>query len=58
MRRAAGDPLTIRAATLAAAAAAAGLALERGMAVEVNGEPAGDDPGYPLADGDSLVFGI
>jgi molybdenum cofactor guanylyltransferase len=45
VRRPGHDPLGVRAATLGAAAAAAGMALDAGV-----------DPDYPLVDGDAVTF--
>jgi molybdopterin-guanine dinucleotide biosynthesis protein A len=48
-------PVAIRAATLAAAASAAGLALAGSVPATINGEPA-DDPQEPLVTGDIVVL--
>jgi molybdenum cofactor guanylyltransferase len=50
------DPLSVHAATLGAAAAAAGVELDRHVPVALNGEEIAADPRYPLAAGDSVVF--
>lgn len=46
-----------RAATLAQAAAAVGVALEPGIAASVNGRASGEDPQTPLVEGDVVVLG-
>jgi molybdenum cofactor guanylyltransferase len=52
-----GDhPLAVRAATLGAAAAAAGVQLDRRVVPALNGEQIGPDPYYPLAAGDAVAF--
>jgi molybdenum cofactor guanylyltransferase len=49
-------PLPVRAATLGAAAAAAGVDLDRHMMPALNGDPIVPDPRYPLAAGDVVAF--
>lgn len=49
-------PRTGRAATLGAAAALAGLALDRHVVAAVNGEQVTRDPLMPLVTGDSVAF--
>jgi molybdopterin-guanine dinucleotide biosynthesis protein A len=51
------DPLPVRAATLGAAAAAAGVELDRHVVPLLNGEEIARDPWYPLAAGDAVAFG-
>ena len=51
-----GDPIALRAATLAAAAAAAGIALDRHVAAMVNGNQVSRDPELPLVSGDAVEF--
>jgi molybdopterin-guanine dinucleotide biosynthesis protein A len=46
----------VRAATLAAAAAAVGLVLDRHLLAAVNGDQAVRDGELPLADGDVVAF--
>ena len=46
----------MRAATLGAAAAAAGVYLDRHVIVALNGDRIGHDPRYPLAPGDAVAF--
>ncbi|HEX4091140.1 MAG TPA: molybdenum cofactor guanylyltransferase [Trebonia sp.] len=46
----------VRAATVQAAAAAVGLTLGRDVTVALNGRPAGQDGGLPLATGDAVAF--
>jgi molybdopterin-guanine dinucleotide biosynthesis protein A len=50
------EPLAVRAATLAAAAAAAGLALDRHVVAALNGDQISRDPELPLAAGDAVAF--
>lgn len=50
------DPLAVRAATLEAAAAAAGVALGGDVATALNGDRVAADPELPLAGGDELTF--
>jgi molybdenum cofactor guanylyltransferase len=50
------DPLPVRAATLGAAAAAAGVELDRHVVPALNGDQITRDPRYPLASGDALTF--
>jgi molybdenum cofactor guanylyltransferase len=50
------EPLELRAATLAAAAAAAGVRLDRHVVAAVNGEQITRDPELPLAAGDTVAF--
>jgi molybdenum cofactor guanylyltransferase len=50
------DPLPVRAATLGAAAAAAGVELEGHVVPVLNGEEIARDPCYPLAGGDAVAF--
>jgi len=50
------QPLTLRAATLAAAAAAAGVPLDRHVVAALNGEQITRDPQLPLAAGDTVAF--
>jgi len=54
--QAAGPPRAIRAATLAAAAAAAGVMLGPQLAAVLDGHGAIDDPQEPLVAGDELTF--
>jgi molybdenum cofactor guanylyltransferase len=49
-------PLPVRATTLAAAATAAGVDLDAAVVAELNGDPIGADPAYPLAAGDAVAF--
>jgi molybdenum cofactor guanylyltransferase len=51
-----GDPIALRAATLAAAAAAAGVPLDRHVAAMVNGNQVSRDPELPLVSGDAVEF--
>jgi molybdenum cofactor guanylyltransferase len=51
------DPLPVRAATLGAAAAAAGVELDLHVVPVLNGEEIARDPCYPLAAGDAVAFG-
>jgi molybdenum cofactor guanylyltransferase len=51
-----GHPLALRAATLGAAAAAAGIALDRKVSPTVNGEQVSRDPELPLVSGDAVTF--
>jgi molybdopterin-guanine dinucleotide biosynthesis protein A len=50
------EPLPVRAATLGAAAAAAGVKLDRHVVAALNGDQISRDPGYPLATGDAVAF--
>jgi molybdopterin-guanine dinucleotide biosynthesis protein A len=50
------EPLALRAATLAAAAAAAGVPLDRHVVAALNGEQISRDPELPLASGDTVAF--
>jgi molybdenum cofactor guanylyltransferase len=50
------EPLALRAATLAAAAAAAGVALDRHVVAALNGDQISRDPELPLAAGDTVAF--
>lgn len=50
------EPLALRAATLAAAAAAAGVSLDRHVVAALNGEQITRDPEFPLAAGDTVAF--
>jgi molybdenum cofactor guanylyltransferase len=50
------DPLTVRAATLGAAAAAAGVELSEHVVAAVNGDQMSRDPEVPLAAGDAVAF--
>jgi molybdenum cofactor guanylyltransferase len=50
------EPLPVRAATLGAAAAAAGVALDRHVVAALNGDQISRDPEYPLAAGDAVAF--
>jgi molybdopterin-guanine dinucleotide biosynthesis protein A len=50
------QPLPVRAATLGAAAAAAGVDLDRHVVAALNGDQISRDPGYPLATGDAVAF--
>ena len=50
------EPLALRAATLAAAAAAAGVPLDRHVVAAVNGDQISRDPELPLAAGDAVAF--
>jgi molybdenum cofactor guanylyltransferase len=49
-------PVPVRAATLGAAAAAAGIELNRHVVAALNGDQISRDPGYPLAGGDTVAF--
>lgn len=49
-------PVTVRAATLAAAAEAAGLALDRHVVAALNGDRMSRDPELPLVTGDEVAF--
>jgi molybdopterin-guanine dinucleotide biosynthesis protein A len=49
-------PLTLNAATLAAAAAAAGVALDEHVVAALNGDQISRDPELPLAAGDTIAF--
>jgi molybdenum cofactor guanylyltransferase len=50
------QPLDLRAATLAAAAAGAGVPLDRHVVAALNGEQISRDPELPLAAGDTVAF--
>jgi molybdenum cofactor guanylyltransferase len=50
------QPVPVRAATLGAAAAAAGVELDRHVVAALNGDQISRDPGYPLAAGDAVAF--
>jgi molybdenum cofactor guanylyltransferase len=50
------EPIAIRAATLSAAAAAAGVALDRHVVAAVNGDQITRHPELPLAGGDEIAF--
>ena len=50
------QPLPVRAATLGAAAAAAGVELDGHVVAALNGDQISRDPGYPLASGDAVAF--
>jgi molybdenum cofactor guanylyltransferase len=50
------EPLEVRAATLAAAAAAAAVPLDRHVVAALNGEQISRDPELPLATGDTVAF--
>lgn len=50
------EPLSVRAATLEAAASAAGLALDRHVVAALNGDQISRDPELPLASGDAVAF--
>jgi molybdopterin-guanine dinucleotide biosynthesis protein A len=50
------EPFTVRAATLEAAAAAAGVALDRHVVAALNGDQITRDPELPLAGGDEVAF--
>jgi molybdopterin-guanine dinucleotide biosynthesis protein A len=50
------SPLAARAATLAGAAAAAGIALDRHVVAALNGDQISRDPQLPLAAGDAVSF--
>jgi molybdenum cofactor guanylyltransferase len=50
------EPLALRAATLAAAAAAAGVPLDRHVVAALNGDQISRDPELPLAAGDAVAF--
>jgi molybdenum cofactor guanylyltransferase len=56
VRRSGEDPLPVRAATLGAAAAAAGMELDSHVEPALNGEEVARDPRVPLAAGDSVAF--
>lgn len=51
-----GMLVAARAATLAGAAAAAGVRLGGGVVSSLNGEPCGEDPELPLVSGDAVAF--
>jgi molybdenum cofactor guanylyltransferase len=50
------EPLAVRAATLEAAATAAGLELDRHVVAALNGDQISRDPELPLAAGDAVAF--
>jgi molybdenum cofactor guanylyltransferase len=50
------EPITIRAATLEAAARAAGVALDQHVVAALNGDQITRDPELPLAGGDEIAF--
>jgi molybdopterin-guanine dinucleotide biosynthesis protein A len=50
------EPLAVRAATLAGAAGAAGVPLDRHVVAALNGEQITRDPEFPLAAGDTVAF--
>jgi molybdopterin-guanine dinucleotide biosynthesis protein A len=50
------EPLAVRAATLEAAASAAGLALDRHVVAALNGDQITRNPELPLAGGDEIAF--
>jgi molybdopterin-guanine dinucleotide biosynthesis protein A len=50
------EPLAVRAATLEAAAAAAGVELDRHVVAALNGDQISRDPELPLATGDAVAF--
>jgi molybdenum cofactor guanylyltransferase len=50
------EPLAVRAATLEAAAAAAGVALDRHVVAALNGDQISRHPELPLAAGDAVAF--
>jgi molybdenum cofactor guanylyltransferase len=50
------EPLPVRAATLEAAAVAAGVALDRHVVAALNGDQISRDPELPLAAGDAVAF--
>lgn len=50
------EPLSVRAATLEAAAAAAGIALDRHVVAALNGDQISRNPELPLATGDAVAF--
>ena len=50
------EPLAVRAATLEAAAAAAGLVLDRHVVAALNGDQISRHPELPLASGDTVAF--
>jgi molybdopterin-guanine dinucleotide biosynthesis protein A len=50
------QPFPVRAATLGAAAAAAGVPLDGHVVAALNGDQISRDPGYPLAAGDTVAF--
>jgi molybdenum cofactor guanylyltransferase len=50
------EPLALRAATLASAAAAAGVPLDRHVVAALNGDQITRDPELPLAAGDAVAF--
>jgi molybdopterin-guanine dinucleotide biosynthesis protein A len=51
-----GGPVTLRAATLAAAAQAAGVQLDEHVVAALNGDQISRDPELPLAAGDAIAF--
>jgi molybdopterin-guanine dinucleotide biosynthesis protein A len=51
-----GNPVALRAATLGAAAAAAGVPLDRQVAAAVNANQVSRDPELPLVSGDAVAF--
>jgi molybdenum cofactor guanylyltransferase len=55
-RNGGGGPLTLRAATLAAAAQAAGVTLDEHVVAALNGDQISRDPELPLAAGDTVAF--
>jgi molybdopterin-guanine dinucleotide biosynthesis protein A len=55
-RSGAADPLALRAATLGAAADAAGVVLDEHVVAALNGDQISRDPELPLAAGDTVVF--
>ena len=50
------EPMSVRAATLEAAASAAGVALDRHVVAALNGDQITRDPELPLAGGDEVAF--
>jgi molybdopterin-guanine dinucleotide biosynthesis protein A len=50
------EPVSVRAATLAAAATAAGVGLDRHVVAALNGDQISRDPELPLATGDAVAF--
>ncbi|MGH2780277.1 MAG: NTP transferase domain-containing protein [Thermoleophilaceae bacterium] len=50
------EPVPVHAATLAAAAAATGVALDRHVVAALNGDQISRNPEYPLAAGDAVAF--
>jgi molybdopterin-guanine dinucleotide biosynthesis protein A len=55
-RNGTGPPERVRAATLGAAASAAGVSLEARVSSAINGNRIDNDPRYPLAAGDAVSF--